>query len=42
MLKEEKELNSQDSNREELIKSEFGFVYDFLDRKRKAVSQYRD
>lgn len=30
MVKEEKELNTQNSHQEELTESEFGFVYDFF------------
>jgi hypothetical protein len=30
MLKEERELNTQNSSREGLPESEFGFVYDFF------------
>jgi hypothetical protein len=39
MVKEEKERNSQNSHQEELMKSEFGFVYDFfLPEKKSGVT----
>jgi hypothetical protein len=39
MVKEEKELNSQNIHQEELMKSEFGFVYDFfLPEKKSGVT----
>ena len=39
MVKEEKERNTQESNQEELMKSEFGFVYDFfISQKKSGVS----
>jgi len=36
MVKEEKERNTQESNQEELMKSEFGFVYDFFISQKKS------
>jgi hypothetical protein len=36
MVKEEKERNTQESNQEELMKSEFGFVYDFFTSEKKS------
>jgi hypothetical protein len=38
MVKEEKELNSRNSYQGELMKSAFGFVYDFLSEKKSGVT----
>ena len=37
MVKEEKELSTQNSHQEELAESEFGFEYDFFLAEKKSV-----